>query len=606
MQEKEHATRGADSLRIPHSQRFAKGVVAVAIAASVAAAAPGGFAFAVERAPESIEATEAAQIVHTGDVVDVQTIIDEAYETDLPGASALEAYLTGHDVAKEEFLAIDPLLLKAIDEDVAVEVKAVQLALLGETVSPDDPDWPNLPDIDVPDTDKPGSTETPSDPDGQDGGDADAAPSDPATPSAPSDDVSDATLPDAVTPESTAEVVSGLQASVDATVSSPHPQWSYQGDTTYTPHNVGVSLTTEKFIAVIGEQAREIAQENDLYASVMIAQAILESASGNSELSQAPTYNLFGMKGSYDSDSVFMRTFEDDGNGSLFATGAEFRSYPSVYASLADYAKLLSDGLDGYYEPVHKSNAKNYADACDFLEGTYATDTSYSEKLQDLIVTYDLTRYDEPLSFQTVLDYEMPAVDPVTGEAVIDPLTGTQASEKRDLVDLVREITSHLGVEYAWGSDDPDEGFDCSGLVEYSYRSALGIQLPRTSYDMALEGTDVDFNDLVMGDLLFFTNDEGEAYHVAVYLGEGCYIESPAEGDVVKVTSMEEQMPDFAKRVVPLEPADTALDSGKVASLLSPKDVAHRAASSAVAAIADAMRNVETIFNELALNLISK
>ncbi|MCO4687773.1 peptidoglycan hydrolase [Streptococcus infantarius subsp. infantarius] len=54
--------------------------------------------------------------------------------------------------------------------------------------------------------------------------------------------------------------------------------------------------TTISFIQTIGESARQIAAQNDLYASVMIAQAILESNSGQSKLSQAPNYNFFGIK----------------------------------------------------------------------------------------------------------------------------------------------------------------------------------------------------------------------------------------------------------------------------------------------------------------------
>ena len=53
---------------------------------------------------------------------------------------------------------------------------------------------------------------------------------------------------------------------------------------------------TETFISQIGESARQLAQENDLYASVMIAQAILESGAGQSGLSSYPHYNLLVLK----------------------------------------------------------------------------------------------------------------------------------------------------------------------------------------------------------------------------------------------------------------------------------------------------------------------
>ena len=84
--------------------------------------------------------------------------------------------------------------------------------------------------------------------------------------------------------------------------------------------------TTRSFIQTIGESVRQIAAQNDLYASVMIAQAILESNSGQSKLSQAPNYNFFGIKGDYKGQSVTMQTWEDEGNGNSYTIDAQFRS----------------------------------------------------------------------------------------------------------------------------------------------------------------------------------------------------------------------------------------------------------------------------------------
>ena len=154
--------------------------------------------------------------------------------------------------------------------------------------------------------------------------------------------------------------------------------------------------TTREFIASIGEQSRKIAWDNDLYASVMIAQAILESGSGSSRLSKPPNNNLFGIKGSYQGESVSLPTQEDDGTGNCYTITAQFRKYPSTAESLQDYADLLTKTNAAYYAPARKSNAKTYVEACDYLQGHYATGTQYSRSLQSLITTYDLTQYDEP------------------------------------------------------------------------------------------------------------------------------------------------------------------------------------------------------------------
>ncbi|MDG3142154.1 glucosaminidase domain-containing protein [Streptococcus suis] len=160
------------------------------------------------------------------------------------------------------------------------------------------------------------------------------------------------------------------------------PQRAEQGD--------GLSVT-QQFIADIGPRAQVIAAANDLYASVMIAQAILESDSGQSELSQAPHYNFFGIKGSYEGQSVSFETWEDDGQGNPYTVTSAFRSYGSLDRGLADYALFLQSDL---YWGVRRSYTSTYQDATAALTGTYATDTSYGAKLNDLIQRYQLTGYD--------------------------------------------------------------------------------------------------------------------------------------------------------------------------------------------------------------------
>ncbi|MGK0551210.1 glucosaminidase domain-containing protein [Enterococcus faecalis] len=161
--------------------------------------------------------------------------------------------------------------------------------------------------------------------------------------------------------------------------------------------SVKVNLTTSQFIEKIGKDAQEISWKNNLYASVMIAQAILETGSGNSALSSAPNYNLFGIKGSYKGEKVTFKTQEDRGDGTLYTISSDFRKYPSYRESLNDYAMLLRDGLSGnanFYAPVWKTNAATYQVATKWLIGRYATDTNYNKKLNALIEAYQLTKYD--------------------------------------------------------------------------------------------------------------------------------------------------------------------------------------------------------------------
>lgn len=188
---------------------------------------------------------------------------------------------------------------------------------------------------------------------------------------------------------------------------------------------VSRNLTTEQFISQIGEEARELCQENDLYASVMIAQAVVESASGSSGLSCEPYNNLFGIKGAYEGKSVRMKTQEDDGQGNLETIVAEFRRYPSLTESLKDYVGLLTG--NSLYAPVKKSNTESYEDACDYLQGHYATSTTYSRTLKAYIDTYDLTQFDVPS--------DQAKAEAATLDSVLKP-TASQASFKTGLDDF--------------------------------------------------------------------------------------------------------------------------------------------------------------------------
>lgn len=155
--------------------------------------------------------------------------------------------------------------------------------------------------------------------------------------------------------------------------------------------------STQEFINFIAEDAREIAEENDLYASVMMAQAILETGSGSSGLSSPPHFNLFGIKGTYNGEYVDMLTEEDDGTGNRYTVRDPFRSYPSYRESMEDYARvMLEQPRPGFYSPTYKSNTSSYREATQYLQGTYATDTQYASKLNNIIEQHNLTQYDTP------------------------------------------------------------------------------------------------------------------------------------------------------------------------------------------------------------------
>ncbi|QCI86731.1 LysM peptidoglycan-binding domain-containing protein [Vagococcus zengguangii] len=166
----------------------------------------------------------------------------------------------------------------------------------------------------------------------------------------------------------------------------------------YTNQIYTKSQTAQSFINSIAIQASMVAENNDLYASVMIAQACLETGYGASKLGQSPNHNLFGIKGEYNGKFVSMLTWEDDGKGNTYWIEAKFRKYPSFKESFQDNAHVIkttsfSSG-NYYYSGAWKSNTHSYKDATAWLTGRYATDTSYGTKLNAIIEQYNLTKYD--------------------------------------------------------------------------------------------------------------------------------------------------------------------------------------------------------------------
>ncbi len=141
---------------------------------------------------------------------------------------------------------------------------------------------------------------------------------------------------------------------------------------------------------------QEVAATNDLYASVMMAQAILESGWGASTLTTTAN-NMFGIKGSYNGQYVTMDTYEDDGSGNYYLISAKFRKYPSLKESLKTMRMCCATRVflaAATITAVRGKAIRPLTQATAWLQGRYATDTSYASKLNNLISTYNLTQYD--------------------------------------------------------------------------------------------------------------------------------------------------------------------------------------------------------------------
>ena len=154
-------------------------------------------------------------------------------------------------------------------------------------------------------------------------------------------------------------------------------------------------------------------------AAVTIAQAIEESAWGNSQLA-AEYHNLFGIKGSGPAGSVGLPTSEFY-NGQWVTIDGQFRVYHNVAESIADHAELLA--TSGYYQRAMADRAIPDAFAND-LTGVYATDPDYGANLIAIMKLYNLYRFDGPVQ-------SVPSVQPQSAQASATPAPATSRTRPR-------------------------------------------------------------------------------------------------------------------------------------------------------------------------------
>lgn len=102
--------------------------------------------------------------------------------------------------------------------------------------------------------------------------------------------------------------------------------------------------------------------------------------------------------------------------------------------------------------------------------------------------------------------------------------------------EIVLDALGQVGRPYRYGGTTP-EGFDCSGLVQYVYAQA-GVKLPRTTREQHALGREIDLDDAVPGDLLFYSFTGRGIDHVAIYLGDDEAVHAPASGRAVIVAGV--------------------------------------------------------------------
>lgn len=128
-----------------------------------------------------------------------------------------------------------------------------------------------------------------------------------------------------------------------------------------------------------------------------------------------------------------------------------------------------------------------------------------------------------------------------TSEGVIDFIAGPASGVGGK---AMRAALSQQGKPYSWGADGP-ESYDCSGLTSWAFRQA-GVRIPRSSRAQAGVGQPVSRSALQPGDLVF---SYSPISHVGIYVGGGKMVHAPTSGDVVKVSPIDREEFNTARRI---------------------------------------------------------
>ena len=101
--------------------------------------------------------------------------------------------------------------------------------------------------------------------------------------------------------------------------------------------------------------------------------------------------------------------------------------------------------------------------------------------------------------------------------------------QRRELMKIAHQS---IGTRYKWGGRTPQEGFDCSGLMQYSYKQ-IGIKIPRTAAKQRDASRRLSRSQLKPGDMIFFKTGR-RSNHVGIYAGNGEFIHASSGSHRVK------------------------------------------------------------------------
>lgn len=113
---------------------------------------------------------------------------------------------------------------------------------------------------------------------------------------------------------------------------------------------------------------------------------------------------------------------------------------------------------------------------------------------------------------------------------------GVRPSNEALRKEIVVAAMGQVGTPYRLGGASPAEGFDCSGLVRYTY-DAVGIPVPRVAAEQLNKARAVGSREAVPGDLVFFKLGPSD-YHVGILVERNRFVHAPRSGKDVRFDTL--------------------------------------------------------------------
>ena len=118
-----------------------------------------------------------------------------------------------------------------------------------------------------------------------------------------------------------------------------------------------------------------------------------------------------------------------------------------------------------------------------------------------------------------------------------DSVKSKSHSKQKRIISIAK---AQLGKPYRFGGTSPTKGFDCSGLINFSFKKA-GLAVPRTTKQLYRASSPISRRHLKTGDLVFFKINRRKVSHVGLYLGNNRFIHAPSSGKYVNIANLNDK-----------------------------------------------------------------